>query len=351
MRFQELVERWSEKFYSENDPDENFLTLPKITDLLALSVLSWIKRNTLHVKKTRAHLTILELGAGDGELAYSLVKLSDTLGIKINRITLVESSPIRVKNILRKFKKCEDIQIVVTEDLEELPKPLMDSDVVIANEFFDSLPFSVIRKTGDSYEELVIKDGVPTFEQISEASMRYIKENIPADGLSILESNGEDQIVFEICDGFPKYVSRISKIGKTAIISDYGYRHFRHRTPNGSVILHWKYRAEKMDFFDLSKLKMQISEGFGRKDISFFVDFDVLQSLFEREGFEARVQGLSSFVIENLEGLETDIAALIFSKDRVKGALELVDVLTNWGNFFVLTATRQTPSFELSKEF
>lgn len=311
--FQKLVSKWIKKFYSENKAYEHFLTLPQTSDILALAILAKIKNESKKVT------SLLELGAGDGDLSYSILKHSEKFRINIERIILVEESEIRKESIRKKFGE-ENIEIL--DNIFDFNGKV---DILIANEFFDSLPFSVIMYDG-KFKELFSENGNFFFSEITQKSLEYIKKYI-LDKICL-----RTEIVFEICDLFPEYISKISQASKIAIISDYGYRYFQHRTPYGSVVIHRKYKTEKMDFFNLQNLKNQVSQNFGKSDISFFVDFDILESIFEINNFSVDVKRISSFLIENLEGNEA-----IFSSQ----ILQTIDALCNWGNFFILTAHKK----------
>lgn len=347
MRFCELVAEWSCRFYSQNTADENFLTLPKISESFALAVLSKIKefKSTEEIK----NISVIELGAGDGELAFSLIKYAEEFEITIEKMILVESSEIRREKIRRKFEEIPNKKnsVITCSTLDELMRENIKVDVTIANEFFDSLPFSVILYDSDrTFKELLLEmnhvpapEISPFFGDVSAEALSFIREYIKEDTLEAI-SRGHP-VVFEICELFPYYVKSIKEISKIAIISDYGYRYFYQRTPYGSATLHWRYRAEKLEFHNLEKLKNQISEGFGKKDISFFVDFEILEKLFELEGCKTHVYRLSHFVAHNLMKAPEDVlSSFLLGKDRERNILGFFDSLYGWGNFFVLTVVR-----------
>lgn len=320
MLFQDFVSKWIHKFYSESNASENFFTLPQISDILAIAIISKIRKELPNAK------SLLDLGAGDGDLSYSIMKHSEKLGLHIEKIFLVEFSEIRKKKIKDKFK-LESKKIEIIDTISDFKGKV---DVVIANEFFDSLPFSVIMYDG-SIKELFLENTNFFFSQITQASTEYIRKYIDLEKLLINPT--ENPIIFEIYPMIIEYVNIISQISDMAIISDYGYRYFYHRNPYGSVIIHKKYKTEKMNFLNLEKLKHQVSDNFGKSDISFFVDFDILEKIFEEKGFLTDTKRLSSFLLENLEGNE-----IVFSsKENLLGT---IDALCNWGNFFTLTALK-----------
>jgi hypothetical protein len=68
--FRDFVKLWIEEFYRNQNPDEHFLTLPKISDVMAVSILAFIR------SKNFSTFRFVELGAGDGELAEDIIKYS-----------------------------------------------------------------------------------------------------------------------------------------------------------------------------------------------------------------------------------------------------------------------------------
>ncbi|MCS7213286.1 MAG: SAM-dependent methyltransferase [Candidatus Calescibacterium sp.] len=346
MKFSDFLSGWILKFYSENEARENFLTLPQKSEIFGMAILSKIKKiiqNTKQNKKSKEKeikrekkeerekksISILEIGAGDGDLSYSLIKNSENFGINIEKLILVEFSERRIENIKAKFEN--HLEPIFIKSLFDFNGKV---DFIISNEFFDSLPFSVIIFEKGIFKELFVENGKPYFAPATESSLEYIRKYIRNEWWPS-EQQEENKIVFEICELFPNYIKKISETSNFTIISDYGYRYFYHRTPFGSATLHWKHRAEKINFFEIEKLEKQINHDFGKKDISFFVDFDILEKIFTEYGYKVYVQRLSSFIIENLEDYE-------FSEEESrKNALDLIEALAGWGNFFVLNALNE----------
>jgi SAM-dependent MidA family methyltransferase len=343
--FRDFVKLWIEEFYRNQNPDEHFLTLPKISDVVAVSILAFIRSKNFSTFK------FVELGAGDGELAEDIIKYSHKFDIKILEVNLVEASSSRVSKLKEKFQSY-DLKINIFAEI-----PLLSRDspiVVIANEFFDSLPFSVVLYSGREkvFKELFIScnsDGefFLSFDNLLPETKNFV-EKYYREEMKLIENTvyySDDFFFFEVSPDF-EYVMNNVKDSDLIIICDYGYRFFEERTPQGSTNLHWKFSVEKLDFFDLKKLAEIIKSSFGKKDISFFVDFFVLERIAQKLGFETHILPLSSFIFSSLYESKDKVENLLFSdklpeNERLKNILSFSDIMKGWGNFFVLVMEKK----------
>ena len=341
--FRDFLASWINEFYNQQNPDEHFLTLPKISDIMAVSILAFIKSRNF------SDFKFIELGAGDGELSEALIKHSRKFSMKISEAYLVEASSSRINRLKRKFHSY-DVKFNVSGEIPFLKDDL--PTIVIANEFFDSLPFSVVFYSTKQriLKELFIlrsSDGelFPLFDQLLPETKDFV-EKYYNEEIKLIESvyYSDDFFFFEVCPAF-EYVLNKVKNSSILILCDYGYRFFGERRPQGSVNLHWKFSAEKIDFFDLRKLAEIINSSFGKKDISFFVDFFVLEKIVQSLGFETSISHLSSFIFSNLYEIRNYVEEILFSdklpeNERLKNILSFSDIMKGWGNFFVLIAEK-----------
>jgi SAM-dependent MidA family methyltransferase len=341
--FRDFVASWIGEFYRQQNPDDHFLTLPKISDIMAVSILAFIKSRDF------SDFKFVELGAGDGELSEALIKYSQKFGMNISEAYLVEASSSRINRLKSRFQSCS-VKVYISDEIPFLKEDL--PTIVIANEFFDSLPFSVVLYSAKerALKELFVlssSDGelFLLFDQPSHETKNFVEKYYKRE-IKLIETNySDDFFFFEVSPDF-EYVMNNVKDSDLIIICDYGYRFFEERTPQGSTNLHWKFSVEKLDFFDLKKLAEIIKSSFGKKDISFFVDFFVLERIAQKLGFETHILPLSSFIFSSLYESKDKVENLLFSdklpeNERLKNILSFSDIMKGWGNFFVLVMEKK----------
>ncbi len=362
--FEILSRQWIEKFYSEENPEEHFLTLPQMSYILGVAILSFIK-NKVNTNITPS-ISILELGAGDGELAFFLLSHSGKFGLEIKRYVCIEGSPKRKEKIRERVKEFRE-KVLVLGSLEEVkgkmkreiiseqskPKNLATQEekfMVIANEFFDSLPFSITKVARENsraeIKELYLKisslkDGNPKikeafFDTLSPETKSFIEKYLVdlVEEYIIWES---EEFYFEVSQESERVLKELSKALhiEHMIICDYGYPNFLLRPVSGTIILHRKFQTEKLSADDKNFVE-KLNLSFGKKDISFFVDFPVIKKIAEELGFSFRISPLHTFVFENLFEEKNISEKILFSgKMKQQNILSFSDVMTGWGNFFV----------------
>lgn len=330
--FYELSLEWIDKFYETQNPDEHFLTLPKVSDVFSFSLVCFIKAKTNGRKK----VNLIELGAGDGELLQKIKKLSLTFDLDIAKLIAVERSQKRREKLSQKFKN-QDIKIYRDFDEIEFDSERNEDSllIVIGNEFFDSLPFSVIRVCNSKVEELYSDGEKFFFSDLSPRTEVFLKRYY-SEIIGEILGQGE-AFFFEVSPDFESVIDFLLRVGNIAVFSDYGYTSFFERLRYGSVNLHWFFSTEKLEFYDLKKAWEKVESSFGKKDISFFIDFDIIKKIAEEKGLKAEVQKLSRFVISNIENFKEDFERFLESHNKIANVLSLMDILKGWGNFSVIT--------------
>ena len=378
--FEKLSQEWIEKFYSEENPHEHFLTLPQISDVLGVALLSLIKNKTKEFKvkqrkstdikehnpqptNTTPQVNILELGAGDGELALQLLSHSEKFGLQIKRYVCIEGSAKRRKKIKGKLKEFEE-KVAILSSLEELKpeetkfeKPKSGNSaafqskfLVIANEFFDSLPFSITKAVRENSKTEIkelylkissLKDGKPEikeafFDTLSPETKSFIEKYL-AELVEEYIIRKSEELYFEVSPESERVLKELSENLhlEYIIICDYGYPNFLLRPLSGTIILHRKFQAEKLSPDD-KNFEEKLNLSFGKKDISFLVDFPVLKKIVEELGLSFRISPLHKFVFENLFEEKNISEKILFSGEmKHQNILSFSDVMAGWGNFFV----------------
>jgi SAM-dependent MidA family methyltransferase len=129
-------------YYKEGKPlRKDYYTSPEIHPVFGKTIATYLEN--LRVSCGRDKLTVIELGGGSGTLADQI-----TSGGMMHRDTLDYF-------VVERGRKKETDRIVWVSDLRDLA-PAEGLAVVLANEFFDALPFHRVVGTEDSLEEIYI---------------------------------------------------------------------------------------------------------------------------------------------------------------------------------------------------
>lgn len=205
-------------YYGSRDPlgaQGDFTTAPEISqmfgELVGLCLAdAWIKAGA------RPHPLYVEFGPGRGTLARDALRAMEMVRL-LPQVHFVETSPT-----LRAAQKALLPFVTQHDDLDSLPAdaPLL----VVANEFFDALPFRQIEKTAQGWRERVVvprpgREGA-AFDVM--AGQRPMDAAVP----EALRASGEGSIV-ESCPAGAAIAlalsQRIARQGGIALVIDYGY--------------------------------------------------------------------------------------------------------------------------------
>jgi len=128
-------------YYREGKPlRKDYVTSPEVHPLFGTTIGKYIEK--IQAACGRDRITIIELGGGSGLLGSQILSTrgqSDSLNYVI----------------VEKGTKKETPGIRWISELDDLP-PIEGFPVVIANEFFDALPFHRVTRTDDALEEIYI---------------------------------------------------------------------------------------------------------------------------------------------------------------------------------------------------
>lgn len=203
-------------YYASHDPfgiQGDFITSPEISQMFGELVGIWIADLWTRAEAETVHY--VELGPGRGTLAADALRAMSVLGRK-PQVHFVETSPI-----LRKLQKERVPHARWHKGIETLPTdmPL----IIIANEFFDALPYRQFIKTYAGWRERMVGHGPDGFasvpgpepaedlvpEHLHQAIAGSIYEMSPA-GLAIARS----------------LAKKISRQGGALLAIDYGHENY-----------------------------------------------------------------------------------------------------------------------------
>ena len=234
----------------------DFTTTPKLTKLLARRIAEWIQNEW---KNHRTALPVIELGPGDGTLAYDIRQSIPFLKRRSLDYHFVEISPHLSKRQEKKNRGTWHLS------LKEALEKTDGQALIISNEFFDAFP---VRIFNDKLEELFLDSNRhEVWQAATDLPDSSLFENPPA----------RFEVAESIHDWFQ---SDLSLLKKGEILSiDYGgdAHEIYHRRPLGSL----RAYAHHMRL-----LPPETYQNPGKQDLTFDVLFPDLVRWGAQLGFE-----------------------------------------------------------------
>ncbi|KAI0925513.1 hypothetical protein AcV5_008230 [Taiwanofungus camphoratus] len=121
----------------------------------------WLLNQWIHVGSFR-EIRVVELGPGRGTLMHDVLRVLSHFRFAqgaIKEVHLVETSPTmrsRQSDKLTVFAKEPGWKLEWHDSIDEIPPDSKKFTMIIAHEFFDALPFHLIRKTDGGWREVLI---------------------------------------------------------------------------------------------------------------------------------------------------------------------------------------------------
>jgi SAM-dependent MidA family methyltransferase len=217
--------------------DGDFTTAPEITPLFGASL--------AHVAADLMEQTapqILEFGAGSGKLAHDILTELASVGVAIERYSIVEvSGELRARQVeaLRDYPQ-------VTW-LDQMPQAF--SGVAIGNEVLDAMPVSLVVKTGQGWQER----GVGLSEN------KFIFLDRPCEAALIAQIPDTDDLpigywteVHPVATGFMHSLANMLNAGGAAMLLDYGFpahEYYLGQRAEGTLMCHYRHHAHPDPFY------------------------------------------------------------------------------------------------------
>ncbi len=235
----------------------DFVTAPELSDLFGHVLAAEIGRRIATVEQP----TILELGAGTGRLARSMLAAFDARDDVAPTYQILEpSGDLRQRQQQALAEYGDRVQW-----LEQLPGGGIDG-VVVANEVVDALPAAVFVKRRDAVLPLGVRDDNGTFAWAEGPSDARLSEAVGA---------LEQRLGAPLPDGYrseirlqlPAWIAGIaSALNRGSVLAiDYGmtrHDYYRIERSGGTLMCHYRHRAHDDPFVYP-----------GLQDLSAWVDF------------------------------------------------------------------------------
>lgn len=203
-------------YYASHDPlgtAGDFITAPEISQMFGELVGIWMADLWLRAGKPEFHF--VELGPGRGTLAADALRAMRQQDL-IPQVHFVETSPL-----LRTKQAAHVPHAIWHDSIESLPtdRPLL----VIANEFFDALPYHQYVKTFSGWRERMVGFGADGFGPVPDS--RPAESHIPArlqeaPTGSIYETSPAGLALMR------HLAMRLAKQGGAALVIDYGHENY-----------------------------------------------------------------------------------------------------------------------------
>jgi SAM-dependent MidA family methyltransferase len=271
------------KFGSGGD----FTTAPQISRLFG----GCIAKQCAEVFDELGVGSILEVGAGTGQLAVDVLMRLEALGRLPERYFILELSADLQERQQRRLAECVPHLQPRLRWLDTLPPGSFDG-VIVANEVLDALPVQRFRWHASGCEEMGVaeQDGALSWA----ARPASLELRAACERLAAAAEDWPDGYVSEYCPRLKDWTAAVvaSLRRGVALWIDYGLprRHYYlAERRDGTLICHFRQRAHADPFLHP-----------GLQDISAWVDFTALAEACEDTGFELAGFATQAFFLAGL---------------------------------------------------
>ena len=297
-----------EKFGKHGD----FITAPMLGELFSFSVATQCS----DILNELTNHNILELGAGDGQLAYQLIKYLTShqythhKKIKLDNYFILEPSAelqVRQKKMLLNSNLDPFYKSKISW-ISTLPEHF--TGIILANEVFDALPVHLFKLYNKQILEkfVIFKDNKFDFIDVK-ASENLLNQilKLPINRANDINNTYES----EICLLIPGLIKSLSLcLQKGAILLfDYGFlehEYYHQDRNNGTLMCHYQHHAHPDPFFLP-----------GLQDITAHVNFSMIIDCAIKNNLQvAEFSSLANFLINN--GLEQEFKTKIQMAKKIQ---------------------------------
>jgi SAM-dependent MidA family methyltransferase len=266
----------------------DFVTAPELGSLFAQCVAT---QCTEIINKLNCESTILEIGAGSGQLACDLLKFLDKLKVKISKYLILEiSADLRHTQKQKILTQCPEF-INQVEWLNQLPAPPI-TGVIIANEVMDAMPVNIFNFNNNKLQEYYVTHADSGFTYQLGPATAQLQRDFSASNISLHLELNTDPYVSEINLFLSGWIRSLSNSLKTGaiLLFDYGFTRAEYYHPqrsNGTLMCHYQHHAHSDTFWYP-----------GLQDITAHVDFTAVAEAADTNDLQVSgFTNLASFLI------------------------------------------------------
>jgi SAM-dependent MidA family methyltransferase len=245
-------------YYREGKPyRKDYYTSPEIHPVFGKTLAAYIDR--VRALCDRAAVTILELGGGSGVLAHQMTSLQKE-----------DSSPNYF--VVEKGKPKEADRTVWVNDVADLPR-IENFVVIIANEFFDALPFHRVAMTESGLREIYL-DFADGFVELLGPLTPEVEAFL---GTHPIHLHLHQTV--EVTTRTVEILRRTNEVVKEALLLliDYGY--------HSQDVAHGRFFDGSMIGYKNLVMREDVFQGLGTMDITHHVNFDHLTRTLDHLGW------------------------------------------------------------------
>ncbi len=258
-------------YYMKKNPfgsEGDFITAPNISVLFSEMITIWIINFWRSLKKEKS-INIIELGAGNGEMTFQIIKTIQKLKLYNNKIEfyIYEKSPLLKKIQMKKLKK---LNVKWINRFNQLNK---NTNLFVCNEFIDSFPIKQFYKKNKKWFEKYIN--------LKNKSFEYKKVNIYKieNKFNLKMSDGQNIIEFS-----PLLYRTLNEISTEIKKTDGGIL----------IIDYFGYNKKMKDTVQSIKnhKKNSIFKNVGDADITYVPNYNLFKSMIET--FDLKIGGVTT---------------------------------------------------------
>ena len=293
----------------------DFVTTPVISSLFG----ECLSEEFINISHSLKEASILEFGGGDASLLISMLKKLQKQNCLPGKYIIVEISPRLIELQKKNIKKEIPELLNLVEWRNNLDEVSIDG-LIIANEFFDSLPTERFKYDGNNFLMSYITE---SDDNLKEVWGKITDEQNKELEIAIGERNKSfpKDYISELNMEYKKWVQRINKSINNGVIMiiDYGYNrqeYFLDDRMEGTLVCIHNHQSHFDPLINI-----------GRQDISSFVNFSHLSNLavkndFLVDGYLSQSSSLLNLgILEIYENKEYESDQKVMELNKLKNIL------------------------------
>ena len=293
----------------------DFVTTPVISSLFG----ECLSEEFINISHSLKEASILEFGGGDASLLISMLKKLQKQNCLPSKYIIVEISPRLIELQKKNIKKEIPELLNLVEWRNNLDEVSIDG-LIIANEFFDSLPTERFKYDGNNFVMSYITESDDNLKEVWD---KITDEQNKELEIAIGERNKSfpKDYISELNMEYKKWVQRINKSINNGVIMiiDYGYNsqeYFLDDRMEGTLVCIHNHQSHFDPLINI-----------GRQDISSFVNFSHLSNLavkndFLVDGYLSQSSSLLNLgILEIYENKEYESDQKVMELNKLKNIL------------------------------
>ena len=293
----------------------DFVTTPVISSLFG----ECLSEEFINISHSLKEASILEFGGGDASLLISMLKKLQKQNCLPSKYIIVEISPRLIELQKKNIKKEIPELLNLVEWRNNLDEVSIDG-LIIANEFFDSLPTERFKYDGNNFVMSYITESDDNLKEVWD---KITDEQNKELEIAIGERNKSfpKDYISELNMEYKKWVQRINKSINNGVImiNDYGYNsqeYFLDDRMEGTLVCIHNHQSHFDPLINI-----------GRQDISSFVNFSHLSNLavkndFLVDGYLSQSSSLLNLgILEIYENKEYESDQKVMELNKLKNIL------------------------------